>query len=63
VAFQLDACTRHLQGVFIERAICVANKPEAQQGLQQRHACPGLRPQLFLAELAGFVLQFSRELI
>ncbi len=38
-------------------------RPKLEQGLQQRHAGAGLRPQLFLAEPARLVLQFGGELV
>src|SRR5215217_2815808 len=63
VAFQLHTGARHLEGVLVKLSVGVADQPEAQQGLEQRDAGAGLRPQLFLGELAPPALQFRSEFI
>jgi hypothetical protein len=63
VALQLDAGASHLEGVLVKFAVSVPDEAEAEQGLQERHAGPRLRPQLFLAEPACFVLQFRGQLV
>ena len=63
MALQLDAGARHLQGVFVELAVDVADQAVTQERFQQRDARPGFGAQLLLAEPARPVLQLGGELL
>ena len=61
VALQLHARAGHLERVFVELAVDVADQAEAQQRLEQRDAGAGLGAELLLAESPYPVLQLGGQ--
>ncbi len=63
VAFQLHARPGHLERVFIELSVAVADQPEAEQRLQQRDTRTRLSAELLLAEFPSAVLELRGQFI